>query len=109
MALAALMQRWLVVGARYIVPLPKNSMFAPKQALASSSAEWKVALINLENSPYADLLAPLRGRLIVSCQARESEPLRDPYIMAAMAQAAVMGGAVGIRANGADDIRAIKQ
>jgi len=66
-------------------------------------------MTNLDNSPYFDLLASLRGKLIVSCQARESEPLRDPRIMAVMAQAAVMGGAVGIRANGADDIRAIKQ
>ena len=48
-----------------------------------------------------------RAGLIVSCQAAEGDPLRSPPIMAALAQAAVQGGAVGIRANGADDIRAI--
>ena len=50
---------------------------------------------------------PPRG-LIVSCQAREGHPLRSPAIMAAMAQAAVAGGAVGIRAAGVDDIAAIR-
>jgi putative N-acetylmannosamine-6-phosphate epimerase len=45
--------------------------------------------------------------LIVSCQAREDNPLHGPGHMAAMARAAEMGGAVAIRANGPDDIAAI--
>ncbi len=49
----------------------------------------------------------LKGGLVVSCQAYPGEPLRDPMIMAAMARAAVLGGAVGIRAQGLDDIRLI--
>jgi N-acylglucosamine-6-phosphate 2-epimerase len=60
-------------------------------------------------SPPVPFLAQLRHRLIVSCQAREGEPLRDPAIIAALAQAAVMGGAQAIRANGPDDIRAIRR
>lgn len=56
-----------------------------------------------------DLLDRIRGGLIVSCQASEGSPLRGPFFMAAMAQAAERGGAVGIRANGPEDIRAIKQ
>lgn len=48
-----------------------------------------------------------RGGLIVSCQAADGDPLRDPRIMAAMAQAAVQGGAAGIRANGAEDVQAV--
>jgi len=56
-----------------------------------------------------ELLAKLRGGLIVSCQAAEDSPLHGPRFMAAMAQAAEQGGAVGIRANGPEDIRAIKQ
>ncbi len=47
--------------------------------------------------------------LIVSCQAREDNPLRGPVFMAAMAKAAAEGGAVAIRANGPEDIRAIRQ
>ncbi|WP_430535744.1 N-acetylmannosamine-6-phosphate 2-epimerase [Listeria rocourtiae] len=46
--------------------------------------------------------------LIVSCQALEDEPLHSSHIMAKMALAAEIGGAVGIRANTAVDIVAIK-
>jgi N-acylglucosamine-6-phosphate 2-epimerase len=46
--------------------------------------------------------------LIVSCQAFENEPLHGSDIMARMAIAAEMGGAVGIRANTPEDIRAIR-
>ncbi|MET0888116.1 MAG: N-acetylmannosamine-6-phosphate 2-epimerase [Mycetocola sp.] len=56
-----------------------------------------------------DLLESLRGRLIVSCQAYPGEPLRDPRAMALMAQAAVTGGAAGIRAQGLEDIRLIHE
>lgn len=51
----------------------------------------------------------LRGGLIVSCQAEPDEPLYSSHIMAAMARAAVLGGARGIRANTPPDIRAIRQ
>ena len=47
--------------------------------------------------------------LVISCQALEGEPLYGPEIMAAMARAAEMGGAFGIRANGVGDISAIRQ
>jgi N-acylglucosamine-6-phosphate 2-epimerase len=49
----------------------------------------------------------LRGGLVVSVQAPEGSPLREPSHMAAIAQAAEAGGAVGIRANGAADVAAI--
>lgn len=49
----------------------------------------------------------VRGGLIVSCQAYPGEPLRDPAIMSKVAQSAVRGGAVGIRANGLADVRRI--
>lgn len=47
--------------------------------------------------------------LIVSCQALENEPLHSSYIMSRMAVAAKEGGAKGIRANSAVDIKAIKE
>lgn len=56
-----------------------------------------------------DILDRLKGRLIVSCQALEDEPLHDPYIMGKMALAAKVGGAAGIRANTVKDIQAIKK
>lgn len=54
------------------------------------------------------LLLSLRGGLIVSCQARSDNPLYGPAFMAAMAAAAQRAGAVGIRANGAADVAAIR-
>ncbi|MDI6783437.1 MAG: N-acetylmannosamine-6-phosphate 2-epimerase [bacterium] len=54
------------------------------------------------------LVEQLRGGLIVSCQARPDEPLYGSQIMAAMAKSAALGGAVGIRANTPEDIRAIR-
>jgi putative N-acetylmannosamine-6-phosphate epimerase len=48
-------------------------------------------------------------RLIVSCQAREGEPFRDPESMAKFAISAVAGGAAAIRARGPEDIRAIRR
>ncbi|GAB78738.1 N-acylglucosamine-6-phosphate 2-epimerase [Austwickia chelonae] len=53
------------------------------------------------------LIAALRGQLVVSCQAYPGEPLRHPETMAQMAEAAVTGGAVAIRAQGLADISAI--
>lgn len=53
-------------------------------------------------------LEQVRGGLIVSCQALPDEPLHGSEIMARMAQAAQAGGAVGIRANSPQDIRAIR-
>ncbi len=46
--------------------------------------------------------------LIVSCQALKHEPLYGSDIMAKMALAAKLGGAVGIRANTPQDIKAIR-
>lgn len=56
-----------------------------------------------------DVIASLRGRLIVSCQAYPGEPMRDPDTMRRIAEAVMLGGAAGIRAQGLDDLRAIHQ
>lgn len=55
------------------------------------------------------MLNQIKGKLIVSCQALEDEPLHDPQIMAKMALAAKQGGAVAIRSNSVEDIIAIKK
>lgn len=55
------------------------------------------------------MLKELEGGLVVSCQALEGEPLHGSSHMASMALAAKEGGAAGIRANGPDDIKAIKK
>lgn len=53
-----------------------------------------------------DTLERLRGGLIVSCQAYPGEAMRDPRTMAQVAEAAVVGGAAGVRVQGIADIRA---
>lgn len=55
-----------------------------------------------------DVLARIRGGLVVSCQAYPGEPMRDPGTMARMAQAVAAGGASGIRAQGIDDLHLIR-
>lgn len=56
-----------------------------------------------ENVPQS--LLP-RG-VFVSCQAPLGSPLRDSYVMVSMARAAEKAGAVGIRAEGVEDITQI--
>lgn len=51
----------------------------------------------------------IKGKLIVSCQALEDEPLHSSFIMGRMALAAQEGGAVGIRSNSAVDVAEIKK
>ena len=52
-------------------------------------------------------LEKVKGKLIVSCQALEDEPLHSSFIMGRMAYAALVGGASGIRANTVSDIQEI--
>ena len=53
-------------------------------------------------------LQAVQGRLIVSCQAPDADPFRDPGSIARFAVAAERGGAAGIRANGAADVAAVR-
>lgn len=55
------------------------------------------------------VVAALRGGLVVSCQAYPGEPMRHPETMAQLAESAVTGGAVGIRAQGLADIALIRE
>lgn len=55
------------------------------------------------------ILASLKGGLIVSCQVQPDDPVYAIDFVVKMAKAALWGGAVGIRANEPEQIRAIKQ
>ncbi len=57
----------------------------------------------------SSILAQLRGRLIVSCQALQGSPLRDSWMIAALAQCAERGGAAGVRIDGPDDVAAVRR
>jgi N-acylglucosamine-6-phosphate 2-epimerase len=54
-------------------------------------------------------LEMMRGGLVVSVQAAPGSPLASPETMSAIARAAQLGGAAGIRAEGPVDVRAIKR
>jgi len=56
----------------------------------------------------AELIDQLKNGLIVSCQAPEDSPLSGPAILSAIAMAAEDAGAKAIRAQGLDNIRAIR-
>lgn len=54
------------------------------------------------------LLESLKGGLIVSCQVQKDDPIYTDDIVVNMAEAAKWAGAVGIRANSPEQIKAIK-
>jgi N-acylglucosamine-6-phosphate 2-epimerase len=63
------------------------------------------------NSSDSDsqLIESLKGGLIVSCQAPAEHPLRDPMVIARLADCAALGGAVAVRVNSPQDVRAVRE
>ena len=59
-------------------------------------------------APLRHTLTRLHGGLIVSCQAPPEDPISGPETMSRVASSVVAGGAVGIRAEGLDDLVAIR-
>jgi len=55
-----------------------------------------------------DVLSRIRGGLVASCQPVDDGPMDRPDIVAAMAQACVAGGAVALRIEGVDNLRATR-
>ncbi len=51
----------------------------------------------------------IQGQLIVSCQAPKDSPLHDPFIIAAMAKAAVNQGAYGVRVDTPDHVAKVRE
>ncbi len=60
-------------------------------------------------SAAAEVLYQLRGGLVVSCQAPATDPFSGPDVMAKLADSVVRAGAIGIRGEGIDDLRAIRR
>ena len=57
----------------------------------------------------AETIQSLKGGLVVSCQAPPASPLHNPTVIAAMAEAAVLQGAVGVRIDTPIHIKAVRQ
>lgn len=55
------------------------------------------------------LLQQLKGGVVVSCQPVDHGPMDRPDIIAAMAQAAIIGGACGVRVEGAQNVAAARE
>src|SRR5690606_15335341 len=55
-----------------------------------------------------DVLNRIRGGLVASCQPVDDGPMDRPDIVAAMAQACVAGGAVALRIEGVDNLKATR-
>ncbi|GCE64379.1 putative N-acetylmannosamine-6-phosphate 2-epimerase [cyanobiont of Ornithocercus magnificus] len=51
----------------------------------------------------------LRGGLIISVQAPEGSPIRDPEVIAAIAEASLLNGAIGVRLEGPEHIGAVRR
>ncbi|SFD33643.1 Putative N-acetylmannosamine-6-phosphate epimerase, partial [Tropicimonas isoalkanivorans] len=54
------------------------------------------------------VLQQLKSGLVASCQPVDDSPMDRPEIVAAMAQAAVAGGAAGLRIEGIENLRATR-
>lgn len=65
---------------------------------------------NVKSEKARQLIESMRGGLIVSCQTQPGDPIHEEgKTVVTMAKAAVWGGAKGIRANGPDQIAAIRE
>lgn len=65
---------------------------------------------NTTDTKKIEVIEKLRGGLIVSCQTQPGDPIHEEgRTVVTMAKAAVWGGAKGIRANGPDQIKAIRE
>ena len=62
----------------------------------------------VSSPPLPDRVA-LNGRLIVSVQAPEGSPMRDPAVIAAMAEASLRQGAAGVRLESPEHIGAVRR
>ena len=56
-----------------------------------------------------EILDQIRNHVMVSCQAVEPNPFATPELLLKMADAAVMGGAAGFRANTPPNVKIIKE
>lgn len=62
-----------------------------------------------QDSRKKAILESMKGGLIVSCQVQPDDPIYTEDMVVKMAEAAAWGGAVGIRANSPEQIKAIKK
>ncbi len=85
-------------------------MISLAAALSSARNPWYEPYKGLSKTmDKQDLLSQLRHGLIVSSQAEGDEPLNSPQLLTALAQAAIRGGAIAIRAERPENIAQMKR
>lgn len=57
---------------------------------------------------HKQVLTAIQGGFIASCQPVDDGPMDKPEIVAAMAQASIIGGAAGLRIEGVDNLKATR-
>ena len=65
--------------------------------------------MNSLKSKFENLKSQIEGGLIVSCQAPANSPLARPDIIAALAKCAEQNGAIGVRIDSPQHVRAVRQ
>lgn len=60
-------------------------------------------------SSLSEPIAAIQGGLVVSCQSPKDSPLHHPDMIAAIAHAAVLRGAVGVRIDTPDHVKAVRK
>src|SRR5699024_11218585 len=68
----------------------------------------KITGVYMSNLSQEEILAAIKHGLIASCQPVDDGPMDHPEIVAAMAQASVIGGAAGLRIEGIDNLKATR-
>ncbi len=63
---------------------------------------------SIQEKSRESVLEALRGRLVVSCQASEGDPLDDTGTLVRIASSVLRGGAGGLRAEGAERVAAFR-
>ncbi|MCR2824964.1 N-acetylmannosamine-6-phosphate 2-epimerase [Microbacterium sp. zg.Y909] len=65
-------------------------------------------MLEVAEDSQQSAVSAIAGGLVVSCQAPIESPLRESGITAKFGRAAMLGGAVGLRVNGPDDVIAVR-
>ena len=65
--------------------------------------------ISLSKKQIVSALAPIKGGLVVSCQAPDGTAIDTPEFIAAQALTVIQAGAVGIRAQGISNVAAVSK
>lgn len=80
-----------------------------KVAISQWFERVRLSNVSISRELKTDQFAPLKGGLIVSCQVPDGTAIDTPEFIAAQAKTVLQAGAVGIRAQGIANVKAVAQ